>query len=119
MRFGVEDLFSARALVAEQATAAGLSKDRVADLMLAVNELAINAITHGHGGTLRVWARPRAVVCQVEDRGHITDPLAGRRVPTPDVAGGVGLWTVNELCELVEVRTGRDGTTVRVHSALD
>jgi len=88
--------------------------------MMAVNELAINAVTHGRGArTLHVWARPRAVVCQIEDRGHITDPLGGRRVPRPDVAGGVGLWTVNQLCDLVEVRTARDGTTVRVHAALD
>jgi hypothetical protein len=66
-----------------------------------------------------VGSAARAVVCQFEDRGHITDPLGGRRVPRPDVAGRVGLWTVNQLCDLVEVRIARDGTTVRVHAALD
>jgi hypothetical protein len=27
----------------------------------------------------------------------------------------MGLWTVNQLCDLVEVRTGETGTTIRVH----
>jgi hypothetical protein len=31
------------------------------------------------------------------------------------VDGGLGLWMVNQLCELVEVRTDPRGTTVRLH----
>jgi Histidine kinase-like ATPase domain len=66
-----------------------------------------------------VWSHPGSVVCQVEDGGHIVDPLAGRRLPRPHVAGGLGLWTVNQLCDLVEVRTSAEGTTVRVHASLE
>jgi hypothetical protein len=65
-----------------------------------------------------VWGAPGEVICQVEDSGHIHDPLAGRRAPALDAAGGGGLWSVHQLCDLVEVRTGHDGTTVRVHAAL-
>jgi len=120
LEFGLEELFSVRALVSEQATAAGMGRDAVMDLVLAVNELATNAVRHGDGsGMLHVWCRPTRVVCQVEDRGQITDPLAGRRVPVPSAAGGVGLWTVNQLCDLVEVRSGDAGTTVRVHISLN
>jgi anti-sigma regulatory factor (Ser/Thr protein kinase) len=85
-----------------------------------VNELATNAIRHAHGGgVLRVWRVPGQVICQIEDSGHIHDPLAGRRTPALDGAGGVGLWTVNQLCDLVQVRTTDAGTMVRVHTASD
>jgi hypothetical protein len=30
--------------------------------------------------------------------------------------GGFGLWMVNQLCDLVEVRTGEAGSTVRAHA---
>jgi anti-sigma regulatory factor (Ser/Thr protein kinase) len=118
--FGLDDLSELRALVGDRAKDAGLSGDRAADLVLAVNELVTNAIRHGRGGgTLRVWNAPGELVCQVEDGGHIIDPLAGRHMPVPEVAGGVGLWTVNQLCELVEVRSGEGGTTARIHASLN
>ncbi len=119
LRFGLKDLFRIRALVSERARGAGLGADRVADLVLAVNELATNTIRHGGGGgTLHLWNRPGRMVVQVNDAGQISDPLAGRRAPVHDGTGGIGLWTVNQLCDLVEVRTGRAGTTVRVHATL-
>jgi anti-sigma regulatory factor (Ser/Thr protein kinase) len=118
--FKLDELFAIRKLVAEEATAAGMGRERGQDLVLAVSEVAANAIRHGRGtGTLRVWRRPNRLVCQVEDRGHIRDPLAGRRLPRPQAAGGIGLWAVNQLCDLVEVRSSQDGTTVRVHTRLD
>ncbi len=118
--FGLQELSGVRALVKARATMAGMSPERAADLVLAVNELATNTIRHGGGeGLLRVWRTRLTMVCQIEDPGHIADPLAGRRVPQPDIAGGVGLWTVNQLCELVEVRSSPAGTTIRVHATLD
>ena len=44
--------------------------------------------------------------------------LAGRRRPIPDAGRGHGLWVVNQLCDLVELRTGSTGTTVRLHMRL-
>jgi anti-sigma regulatory factor (Ser/Thr protein kinase) len=118
--FRLEDLFNVRAVVAEHAEAAGLLTERVSDLVLAVNELATNAIRHGHGGgTLRIWRQRGRIVCQVEGGGNISDPLVGRRVPLTGVAGGVGLWTVNQVCDLVQVRTGSGGTIVRVQIRLE
>jgi anti-sigma regulatory factor (Ser/Thr protein kinase) len=119
LAFELTDLARVRGLVAERASGTGLGQERVHDLVLAVSELAANAVRHGSGGgTLRVWDRPDRVICQVEDHGHILDPLAGRRQPAVHSAGGMGLWTVNQLCDLVEVRTGVAGTTVRVHATL-
>jgi anti-sigma regulatory factor (Ser/Thr protein kinase) len=117
--FELEDLVSVRALVSAHAAMVGMAPSRVSDLVLAVNELATNTIRHGAGhGVLRVWSTLGCVICQVDDSGHIADPLAGRRAPVPDIAGGLGLWTVNQLCDLVEVRTSPAGTAVRVHASL-
>lgn len=120
MRFGLEDLHDVRALVSEHASRGGLRRERASDLVLAINELTTNTIRHGQGGgTVHLWALPGELICEVQDSGHISDPLAGCRVPAPDVAGGVGLWTVNQLCDLVEVRSSAAGTTVRVHTSLN
>lgn len=117
--FELEELSAVRRLVAQEARTDGMSRDRVEDLVLAVSEVGANAIRHGRGsGVLRVWRRPDRIICQVECRGHIQDPLAGRRLPGPLAAGGIGLWAVNQLCDLVEVRSSQDGTTVRLHTRL-
>jgi len=114
--FDAQDLRRVRTVVAEQAAGAGLRRERVAELVLAVNELTTNTVRHaGTSGILRVWSERGKLVCQVEDGGRISDPLAGRRRGLPGI-GGLGLWMVNQLCDLVEVRTGETGSTVRVHA---
>jgi anti-sigma regulatory factor (Ser/Thr protein kinase) len=112
------DLRAVRAFVSEQAGQAGLSPDRAADLILAVGEVAANTVRHaGASGTLLTWTAGTEIVCQVSDRGQITDPLAGRR--RPPETGGLGLWVVNQVCDLAELRTGPGGTVVRMHMLLD
>jgi anti-sigma regulatory factor (Ser/Thr protein kinase) len=114
--FSETDLPLVRAAVAGIVGRCGFTDYRASDLVLAVNELATNTVRHAGGsGVLRLWDEGVRVVCQVEDGGHITDPLAGRYVPRLEEPGGLGLWTVNQVCDLVEVRTGADGTVVRVH----
>jgi anti-sigma regulatory factor (Ser/Thr protein kinase) len=113
------NLRSIRDLVASHAAQAGLTPGRSADLVLAVSEIAANTLRHTrNGGTLHVWRTPDSIICQLHDQGRITDPLAGRRRPTLDVLGGQGLWVVNQVCDLVELRSGRTGTTVRLHMRL-
>ena len=97
------------------AHASGLAPDRRDDLVLAVNELAANSLRHGGGrGVLRVWNDADSLVCEVADGGRIADPLAGRELPPARTTGGRGLWMVNHLCDLVQVRTTPDGNTVRL-----
>jgi anti-sigma regulatory factor (Ser/Thr protein kinase) len=109
------DLASVRRLVAGHARRAGLTGDRTVDLVLAVNEIAANTISHTTGGgVLHIWHTPEEIVCQVHDQGEITDPLAGRVRHGPDDRGH-GLWLVNQVCDLVELRTGPAGTTARMH----
>lgn len=116
-----DDLAGARSLVSAEARTAGLPAGRASDLVLAVGELTANTVAHASGsGSLSIWATPAEVICQVSDSGHITDPLAGQLRPGPATdGGGRGLWMVHQLCDLVQVRTGAAGTTVRVHMRLE
>jgi len=108
-------LAALRAAVARRAQRAGLPPERRDDLVLAVNELATNSIRHGGGsGTLEIWETADALICQVTDAGHLTDPRAGRMLPEPGEVGRYGLWLVNQLCDRVEQRTLPDGNLVRV-----
>jgi anti-sigma regulatory factor (Ser/Thr protein kinase) len=105
-----------RALVARCAEDAGLAPERIADFVLAANEVATNSIVHGGGfGAVRVWHDDAALVCEVADAGHIEDPLAGRRRPSGETIGGRGLWIANRLCDLVQLRSSPSGTIVRLH----
>jgi len=108
-----------RRLVGRQAADAGLAPRFVADLVVAVNELATNSVRHGGGrGRLLVWREPGALVCEVRDRGRLDEPLVGRRRPPNDDVRGRGLWMVHQLCDLVQIRSGPEGTVVRLHLQL-
>lgn len=108
-----------RRFVRAHAAAAGLDGARTDDLVLAVHELATNSLRHGGGrGVLRMWETPGSVVCEVEDTGRIAHPLIGRVRPALDDENGRGLWLVNHLCDLVQVRSTADETVVRVHMSL-
>jgi anti-sigma regulatory factor (Ser/Thr protein kinase) len=115
-RFGPESLGRIRALVGREAARAGLLSGRIAELVLAVNEVATNSISHGGGsGRLRVWRDSSALVCEVSDRGHVDSALVDRLRPDPDPQSSRGLWIANHLCDLVQLRSGATGTTVRLH----
>jgi anti-sigma regulatory factor (Ser/Thr protein kinase) len=114
MRVTVFRLREARPLVRTRALAAGLG-DRADDLIIAVNEILSNSLHHAHeAGTLRIWDEPDGLVCEVTDPGHILEPLIGREEPNAGQLGGHGLWLVNLVCDLVQVRSSPDGTTVRM-----
>ena len=116
MVFDLGPLHTVREFVARHATDAGLSAGRVADLVVAVNELATNSLRHGGGqGLLRTWLDDDSVICEISDDGRIEDPLVGRERRSMDSVGGRGLWIANQLCELVQVRTFETGSVVRVH----
>lgn len=108
-----------RDLIGEHAELAGLTEARAVDFVLAVSEVAANTLRHtGSGGTMSIWRAEGELICQVHDTGHIADPLAGRRAPDSDHPGGHGLWLVHQVCDLVELRSGQQGTTVRMHMRL-
>ena len=114
--FGRRSLGDVRSAVEDHALAVGLSAARTADFVLAMNELVGNSVRHGGGGgELRLWREGDSVVGEVSDQGTITDPLAGRRRPTPEQDGGRGLWIANQVCDLLEIRSEPGATVVRAH----
>jgi anti-sigma regulatory factor (Ser/Thr protein kinase) len=118
--FELDTLADVRRLTEHSAARAGLELSRAQDLVLAVGELAANSIRHGGGrGILRIWQDGGTLVCEVRDRGRIGDPLAGRHAPGIEQLNGRGLWIANSVCDLVQVRSGRQGTAVRVHMAVN
>jgi anti-sigma regulatory factor (Ser/Thr protein kinase) len=117
LAFSEGELGSVRRLVGRACAAYGVDGDAADDLVLAVDEIAANSLLHGGGrGVLRVWSEPEELVCEVSDDGQIRNPLAGRVRPPLDRLGGRGLWLANQLCELVQVRSGAAGTVVRLHA---
>ena len=118
--FGPRTLHRVREFVAEHATRWGLGGRRVADVVVAVNELATNSIRHGGGqGVIRGWLEGDDVLFEVIDDGRIEHELVGRERPGIRQRGGRGLWIVNQLCDLVEIRSSVRGTRVRVRMALE
>lgn len=109
------DLRPMRRLVAGYAHRTGLPDERAANLVLAASEIAANTLRYtSAGGTMHIWHTGGEILCQITDQGWITDPLAGRIRRPPDERGH-GLWVVNQVCDLVELRTGPAGTTIRMH----
>jgi anti-anti-sigma factor len=110
-------LYALRAAVAAHASRAGLSEGRTGDLVLAVHELAANAIRHGAGhGRLRLWTAAGAVRCEITDDGpaEAADPDAAQwRVRT-----GHGLWLVRHVADQASLDSGPSGTIATVSFAL-
>jgi len=114
-----DDLRPVRRFVASRAKGVGLAPPRIPDLVIAASELAANTLRHtGGGGTVQVWRTGEEIICQVADTGQITDPLARHRARSDELLGGNGLWLINQICDLVQARTGHAGTTTRLHMRL-
>ena len=142
--FDSSTLYALRAAVQAHAGQAGLSEDRVGEVVLAIHELAANAIAHGDGhGRLRMWERAGALSCEIVDAGPVgagrpTGPSpvgAGRPTgPSPGRAGrpsgpheaadpwpaadGHGLWLVRKVADQLDLRSGPRGTRAVVTFAL-
>jgi anti-sigma regulatory factor (Ser/Thr protein kinase) len=104
---------TARRVAYRFAERAGLPTKRLDDLTITVHELAVNTILHGGGaGLMSIWKDDGHVVVQIDDGGHIADPLVGRRPPGPSEIGH-GLAVVHHVADLVRVHRASEGTTVR------
>ncbi|MGW5364392.1 anti-sigma factor RsbA family regulatory protein [Actinopolymorpha pittospori] len=104
------------AFVAGHAAHNRMTRRRQEQLEEAITEIADNALRHAKGpSTVRLWAQEGAIICEVRDRGHVDDPLIGRRPADPDAEHGHGLLRVNALCDLVQISPQPSGTTIRLH----
>lgn len=113
---GPDSLREARVFVRGFAAGLGLDERRTEDLTLVMDELVTNAIRHGDGtGSVRLWDHGDHVIGEVAGGRPFVSPMIGRIRPRPDQGSGMGLWLVNHLCQLVQIRTVGEATTVRIH----
>ncbi|WP_112239612.1 anti-sigma factor RsbA family regulatory protein [Kribbella monticola] len=118
--FGLAELADVRRWFTGRARLRGLPGSRIDDVALALHEICTNSIRFGGGrGTLWMWSEDGALVLEVADRGRIDDLLVGRVLPPVDSLGGRGVWLANQLCDLVQIRSGAGFTQVRLHTRLD
>jgi len=112
-------LHEVRRRVAAAAERARISSSRASDLVTAASELAANSLLHAGGrGMIGIWRDDDDLVVEVEDAGTIEEPLVGRLRPPLRQEGGRGVWIVNLLCDLVQIRSGDVGTTIRLRMSL-
>jgi anti-anti-sigma factor len=122
--FDAGSLYALRSAVAAHAAHAGLPDGRVGDLVLAVHELAANAVRHGAGqGRLRVWITDSSLRCEVTDDGAPQAAGPGTAGMEPADAGwrvepGHGLWLTRQVADQTSWRTGPAGTVAAVSFTL-
>jgi anti-anti-sigma factor len=118
--FDSDSLYALRATVSAHASQAGLPPGRVGDLVVAVNELATNAIRHGAGnGQLRIWQQGEMLQAQVNDDGT---PQAGdspaRDATLWHIEPDHGLAVVRQLADQLSLQSGPDGSVATVSFTL-
>jgi anti-sigma regulatory factor (Ser/Thr protein kinase) len=103
-----------RQAVLTEAVAAGLAGERADDVVLAVHELAANAVRHG-GGSGRLWmlSTRAGLRCQVSDDGPGSGHADAAGRPWP-VQHGHGLWLVTSLADQVSIAPGPAGSAVTI-----
>ena len=132
LRFDSGTLHTVRAQMRACVGHAGFPEGQAEDVVLAVHELAANAVSHGGGaGRLRVWNLAGALYCQVDD-GDL--PMSSRQERNHDGIAvikpsgfsdrpsvnslpcehGHGLWVVQQVADEMQSLSGPGGTSVLV-----
>lgn len=124
--FDGDSLYALRAAVAAHASQAGMPDGRARDLVLAMHELAANAVRHGAGhGRLRLWKTEDTLRCEVTDDGAPEPADAdGPHTESRDAAlwrvqPGHGLWLIRQVADRASLSCGPSGTVTGVSFRLD
>jgi anti-sigma regulatory factor (Ser/Thr protein kinase) len=118
LAFGAWQLHEVRAAVEDALLAANCPRERAEDVVLAVNEVATNAVEHGNAeAELFIWVDDHGVVCEVHDAGSLRDPLPGLQAPHSSNPRGRGIWIARQLCDSLHVWTDDTGTHVRMRAS--
>src|SRR5690349_1142608 len=130
--FDGDSLYAVRATVAAHASEAGIQEGRVRNVVLAVHELAANAVRHGAGqGRMRLWVTGDGIRCELtdagappvgangddQDTGSRDAASAGAAFPAAarwPVEHGHGLWLVREIADQFSLESGPSGTVAIV-----
>src|SRR5579859_5991204 len=117
--FDAGSLYALRAAVAAHASSAGLAPGRADDVVIAVHELAANAVRHGAGhGRLRVWRSEHALLCEITDDGLPDGAQEAQTTPEWRAEPGHGLSLVRQVADQTTLRSGRDGTSATISFVL-
>ena len=113
--FTADGLRRIRDLVEQTAHVAGVSAANVHCLVIAVSELAANAVRHGGGsGRILIEQTDDGVRVEVSDRGPGLPDGLSPELPPPDAVSGRGLWMVRSLCRDLHISSTARGVTVRL-----
>jgi len=116
--FDADALACLRTMVLAEAVAAGMPDERAADVMLAVHELAANAVRHGGGGgRVQLQVTGGALSCQVSDAGG-TAPVGGIATRPWPFEPGHGLSLARTIADHLAIATGPAGSHVTAVFAL-
>ncbi|MFE0627672.1 ATP-binding protein [Streptomyces sp. NPDC058864] len=112
--FAEGDLPRLRLLTEEFAMWAGLPAARRGEFVLAVNEVASNAITHGGGrGRLMLRRTDGEVQCRITDSGPGFDAaVIPELLPGLDSRCGRGLWLARLVTDRLTIGQGPVGAVV-------
>jgi anti-sigma regulatory factor (Ser/Thr protein kinase) len=112
-----ENLRAVRVRAAEAAESAGLDSERINDLLTAVGEAGMNAVTHAGGGTADIYVSGNEVQVWIEDQGH---GIEMNRLPDATLKHGHsttgtlghGFKMMLQAIDRLWLLTGPTGTTV-------
>jgi serine/threonine-protein kinase RsbW len=108
--FSAGDLRQLRHAVAGWAARSGLQGQRAADFVIAVHEIATNAVRHGSPvARLILQIAGTAAQAEVRDSGHW--PLEPQTATAPGGLG-MGLQVARRVCHQVTIRRGANGSAV-------
>ena len=111
-----DSVTTARRAVAAWCAANGVASDRLPDLLIAITELATNAIRAARTAIdVRCWLTDDAVMAEVTDDGPGFDTAFPRHVRELDLLAerGRGLFLVDALVDDCTIESGPNGTIVR------
>ncbi|MHA6625174.1 ATP-binding protein [Pseudonocardia sichuanensis] len=115
--FSAWRLHEVRAAVERAMAGSGCPRERIEDVVLAVNEVATNAVEHGTpDAQLSLWTGARGLLCEIDDAGVLRDPLPGLQAPHPSDPRGRGVWIARQLCDTLHVWADGRGTHVRMRA---
>ena len=122
--FLMSDLARIRLQVTRRAEDAGLCEPRLSDFVLAVHEVASNAVVHGGGkGRIHLSHTAEGLRCVVADSGSgltRASPCGSASLPDDgdEAESGRGLWLAQALADRFEVTACEGGTTVTLVALL-
>ncbi|MFN8109390.1 MAG: ATP-binding protein [Thermoleophilia bacterium] len=111
---GAADLARLRSAVRECATRRAVDAAELEDFLVAVSEIATNALLHAVAPRrASLWADEEELVCCIGDSGPgLPDPLAAHLPPVLTGAAGHGLWLATTLTDVIEFASDETGTVV-------